>query len=69
MDFFESSPPDESIASLIVLGYYSMEDNVKFEKTLGGLYLSSYFLSRLDLLMTEVCNSTFSSDSVDPFES
>ena len=69
MDFFQSPPSVESIASLTVLGSSSMEDNAKAKKKSDGLYLLGCFLTRPNIPTTGVYTSTSSSDSVDTFES
>lgn len=68
--FFQSSPSIESIASFTILGSSSsMEDNAKFERKLGGLYLLGCFIAHLELFMTRVWVSTSSLDLTDSFES
>jgi hypothetical protein len=69
LDSFQSFPSVESTASPTDLGSSSMVGNTNVEWKLGGIYLSTIFLTRSKLLTNGVGCSTSSFDSVDSSES
>jgi hypothetical protein len=54
MAFFYILLSSKFTTSLIVLGSSSMIDQEKLEQKLGGLYLSSFLVSLIDLINTRV---------------